>query len=49
MTQLTTFTTTAGGNIPSGVTFTVPTAAAGYDTIEVSDYTNTVFATFQHT
>ena len=49
MTPLTTFTTTAAGNIPAGVTFSVPTAAAGYDTIEVTDYTNTVFMTFQHT
>jgi len=49
MIQLTTFTTTAGGNIPAGVTFAVPTAAAGYYTIEVTDYTNTIFMTFQHT
>jgi hypothetical protein len=49
LTQLTTFTTTASGNIPAGVTFTVPTAAAGYYTIEVTDYTNSVFMTFQHT
>ena len=49
LTALTTFTTTAGGNIPSGVTFTVPTATAGYYTIEVTDYTNSVFSTFQHT
>jgi len=49
LTQLTTFTTTAGGNIPAGVTFAVPTAAAGYYTIEVTDYTNSVFMTFQHT
>jgi len=49
LTQVATFTTTAGGNIPSGVTFTVPTATAGYYTIEVTDYTNSVFMTFQHT
>ena len=49
LTQLTTFTTTAGGNIPSGVTFQVPTATAGYYTIEVTDYVNTIFMTFQHT
>jgi hypothetical protein len=48
-TQLTTFTTTASGNFPAGVTFTVPTATAGYYTIEVTDYTNSVFMTFQHT
>ena len=49
LTQLTTFTTTAGGNIPAGVTFAVPTATAGYYTIEVTDFTNTIFMTFQHT
>jgi hypothetical protein len=49
MTQLTTFTTSGTGNIPAGVTFSVPTAAAGYYTIEVTDYINTVFMTFQHT
>jgi hypothetical protein len=47
--QLTTFTVTAGGNVPAGVTFTVPTATAGYYTIDVTDYINTVFMTFQHT
>ena len=49
MTALTTFTMTASGNIPSGVTFQVPTATAGYYTIVVTDYTNSVFMTFQHT
>ncbi len=49
MTTLATFTTTASGNIPSGVTFSVPTATAGYYTIEVTDYVNAVFMTFQHT
>jgi hypothetical protein len=49
LTQLTTFTTTATGNVPAGVTFSVPTATAGYYTIEVTDYTNSVFMTFQHT
>jgi hypothetical protein len=49
VTVLTTFTTTANGNIPSGVTFTVPSATAGYYTIVVSDYINSVFSTFQHT
>ena len=49
LTQLTTFTTTGSGNIPSGVTFQVPSATAGYYTIEVTDYVNSVFMTFQHT
>ncbi len=49
LTQLTTFTVSGSGNIPSGVTFQVPTAAAGYYTIEVTDYINSVFMTFQHT
>jgi len=48
-TQLTTFTTNGSGNVPSGVTFHVPNAAAGYYTLEVTDYTNSVFMTFQHT
>jgi hypothetical protein len=49
ITQLTTFTMSGSGNIPSGVTFQVPAAAAGYYTIEVTDYINSVFMTFQHT
>jgi len=49
LTQLATFTVSGSGNVPSGVTFQVPTAAAGYYTIEVTDYTNSVFMTFQHT
>jgi len=49
LTQLTTFTVNSSGNIPAGVTFQVPTAAAGYYTIEVTDYINSVFMTFQHT
>jgi len=49
LTQLATFTMSSSGNIPAGVTFQVPTAAAGYYTIEVTDYINSVFSTFQHT
>jgi hypothetical protein len=49
LTQLTTFTMSAGGAIPAGVTFQVPNVAAGYYTIEVTDYVQTVFMTFQHT
>jgi len=49
MTQVTTFTMSGSGNIPSGVTFQVPSVAAGYYTIEVTDYINSVFMTFQHT
>jgi len=49
LTQLTTFTMSGSGNIPAGVTFQVPSAAAGYYTIEVTDYINSVFMTFQHT
>jgi len=49
VTQVATFTTSASGNIPSGVTFQVPSAPAGYYTIEVTDYINSVFMTFQHT
>ena len=47
--SLTNFTMSATGNVPAGVTFQVPTAAAGYYTIEVTDYVNSVFMTFQHT
>jgi len=50
LTQLTTFTVSGSGNIPAGVTFTVPAAAtAGYYTVEVTDYINSVFMTFQVT
>ena len=51
LTQMTTFTTTAGGNIPAGVTFNVPASAVNgdYYTIEVTDYINSVFMTFQAT
>ncbi len=49
VTVLTKFTTDGSGNIPSGTTFTVPTASAGYYTIMVSDYSNSVFFTFNHT
>ncbi|HUI87052.1 MAG TPA: hypothetical protein VLY21_07850 [Nitrososphaerales archaeon] len=49
LTPLTTFTVTGSGNVPSGVTFQVPSVAAGYYTIEVTDYINSVFMTFQHT
>jgi len=49
VTQLTTFTVSSSGNIPAGVTFQVPSATAGYYTLEVTDYINTVFMTFQHT
>jgi hypothetical protein len=50
MTVVTTFTTNSNGNIPSGVTFNVPSGTPGtYYTIVVSDYVNTVYLTFQHT
>src|SRR2546428_5423535 len=49
ITALKTFTTDGSGNIPAGTTFLVPSASAGFYTIMVSDYTNTVFRTFQHT
>jgi len=48
-TQVASFTVSGSGNIPSGVTFLVPTASAGYYTIQVTDYTNSVFMTFQQT
>jgi hypothetical protein len=49
LTTLKTFTMDASGNIPSGVTFQVPSASVGYYTIVISDYLNTVFMVFQHT
>jgi hypothetical protein len=49
ITTVKTFTIDGSGNIPSGVTFQVPTAPVGFYTIVVSDYVNTVFMTFQHT
>jgi hypothetical protein len=49
ITTVKTFTIDGSGNIPSGITFTVPTAPVGFYTIIVSDYTNSVFMTFQHT
>jgi len=48
LTTLKTFTMDGSGNIPSGVTFAVPTATIGFYTIIVSDYVNTYFMTFQH-
>jgi hypothetical protein len=44
-----TFTMDGSGNVPSGITFTVPTATPGWYTLVISDYINTVFMTFQHT
>ncbi len=49
ITTVKTFTIDGSGNIPSGITFAVPTAPVGFYTIVVSDYVNTVFMTFQHT
>ena len=49
ITTLKTFTTDGSGNIPSGTTFAVPSVAAGYYTIIVSDNINSAFMTFQHT
>jgi hypothetical protein len=49
ITTVKTFTIDGSGNIPSGITFAVPTAPVGFYTIVVSDYLNTVFMTFQHT
>jgi hypothetical protein len=46
---LTKFTSDGSGNLPSGITFQVPSRAAGYYTIMVSDYVNTTFMTFWHT
>jgi hypothetical protein len=49
LTTMKTFTMDGSGNVPSGVTFTVPSASVGWYTIVISDYINTVFMTFQHT
>jgi len=49
LTILATFTTTSSGNIPSGVTFQVPSYPLGYYTVMVSDYVNTVYMTFYAT
>jgi hypothetical protein len=49
LTTMKTFTMDGSGNVPSGVTFQVPTAPVGFYTIVISDYLNTVFVTFQHT
>ncbi len=49
LTTVKTFTMSAGGNIPAGITFTVPAATAGFYTIVVSDYVNSVYSVFQHT
>ncbi len=49
MTTVKTFTMSNTGNIPAGVTFTVPSASLGFYTIVISDYVNTVFQAFQHT
>jgi hypothetical protein len=49
LTTLKTFTTDGSGNIPSGITFQVPSASVGFYTIVISDYLNTVFMVFQHT
>jgi hypothetical protein len=49
LTTVKTFTMDGSGNIPSGVTFQVPTASVGFYTLIVSDYVNTIFMTFQHT
>jgi hypothetical protein len=46
---LTKFTSDGNGNVPSGITFQVPSGAAGYYTIVLSDYVDTTFTTFQHT
>jgi hypothetical protein len=49
LTTVKTFTMDGSGNVPSGVTFQVPSASVGWYTIVISDYLNTVFMTFQHT
>ena len=49
ITSLKKFTTDGSGNIPAGTTFQVPSGSAGFYTIIVSDYSNSVFRTFQHT
>jgi len=48
LTTMKTFTMDGSGNIPGGITFQVPSATAGWYTIVISDYINTVFGTFQH-
>ena len=49
ITTVKTFTMSGTGNLPSGLTFQVPSVAAGYYTIAVSDGINSAFMTFQHT
>ena len=49
LTQLTTFTTTAGGAGTRGRHLPGPDSSRGYYTIEVTDYVNSIFMTFQHT
>jgi hypothetical protein len=49
LTTMRTFTMDGSGNVPSGVTFQVPSASPGWYTIVISDYINTVFMSFQHT
>jgi hypothetical protein len=49
ITSLTKFTTDGSGNVPAGTTFTVPSVGAGFYSVIVSDYSNTVLRTFQHT
>jgi hypothetical protein len=49
LTTMKTFTMDGSGNVPSSVTFQVPSAPVGWYTIVISDYINTVFMTFQHT
>ena len=44
-----TFTIDGSGNVPSGITFQVPSASVGFYTVVISDYLNTAFMTFQHT
>ena len=48
-TQVSTFTTSGSGAIPSGVTFQVPNVPNGSYTVMVTDFINTVFMTFQVT
>ncbi len=48
VTVLKTFTTDGSGNVNS-VTFTIPTATAGWYTVMISDYVNSYFVTFNHT
>jgi hypothetical protein len=49
ITTVKTFTMSGTGNLPGGLTFQVPSVAAGYYTIIVSDGVNSAFMTFQHT